>query len=642
MQKYRPDIDGLRAVAVLSVVFYHLVLLIHGGFAGVDVFFTISGFLIGSIILSETAAGTFSFAGFYARRIRRIVPALFVMMLGCAVVAYRVLLPSELEGFAKSMAAAGFSFSNFYFWSQSEYFGQVWRSTPLVHTWSLGVEEQFYLLLPIVLVLLRRFFPRRFDLGIYAIAAVSFGLSIYVTLRYPSAAYYLPHTRAWELLLGVMLALDGFPRIHRPFMRHTAGIAGAVLIFAAVWFFRPWTPYPGVAALAPCAGAALIIAAGRTGPNLVGRILSIGPINFIGRISYSLYLWHWPVIACAAYGVTLMKGLGRHQNQALLFGVSMVLAVISWRFVEMPFRSGFLSAGLHKTFAGATAAVILVAILAVGAVVSQGAPWRFSPPEVELARYIYFDPDSKEDVFRNGVCFVNKPSEFSAAKCLPEKPGQKKLLVMGDSHAAAMWSGLDRVLEGVNVMQVTAPRCIPVLHQPPRQEADCAKLMEYALTSYLMSHQVDVVMLQAFWYAEFLPAIGETVVWLREHNIPVILVGPIPVYDSQLPRLLAFSIRQKDPLMPRAHLVRTIQPLDQQMAALARDTWHVPYVSLVDLLCKEGSCIEYAAPGVPFLSDADHMTKAGSILTAQRMLALGILPVANASLLEEHRRQARR
>src|SRR5580704_6694184 len=195
---YRPDIDGLRALAVLSVVVFHLDLPLHGGFVGVDIFFTISGFLIGSIILRETESGRFTFGGFYERRIRRIFPALFAMLLASCLLAYKYLLPIELVTFGKSLAAVALSVSNGFFWLQSGYFDAPASETPLLHTWSLAVEEQFYVFLPIFLVLLRRFAPRRLELAVYLFAAASFLSSVYGAYEYPSASFYLPHTRAWE------------------------------------------------------------------------------------------------------------------------------------------------------------------------------------------------------------------------------------------------------------------------------------------------------------------------------------------------------------------------------------------------------------------------------------------------------------
>jgi peptidoglycan/LPS O-acetylase OafA/YrhL len=633
--KYRPDVDGLRAVAVLSVVLYHLGLPLHGGYVGVDIFFTISGFLIGSIILRQTREGTFTFAGFYERRIRRIFPALFAMLLVCSLLAYRYLLPTELVDYAKSLAAAGFSASNFYFWRQSGYFDSPATSKPLLHTWSLAVEEQFYIFLPILLVLLRRLAPRRIELSIYLVAAASLALSTYGAFHDPTTTFYLAHTRAWELLCGTILALESCPRLRGQLARHIAGIVGILLIFASVWYYRTSTPFPGLAALPPCLGAALIIAAGRSGPNFVGRILSLKPIVFIGLISYSLYLWHWPVIVFHSFGLTIMRGLSNHQDEALLFGLSLVLATLSWRFVEMPFRAGALRGDRRMVFGGAVAALVLVAAVSETAVIANGAEWRFPVKAQKVAAYLDNDPYYHRDQSRNGTCFITsfaaRLSDFPVRECLPDKQGEKKVLLLGDSHAAALWWGMNEVLQGVNVMQATASGCKPVLHQRPRQYASCIAVMDYVLKEYLPSHQVDAVLIAAHWDDGDLPSLGETLESLRQKKIPVILFGPIVQYDSPLPRLLALSISHNDPLLPQRHRLQAIEPLDREMAALARDTWHVPYVSLLDLFCSGNSCTEYAAPDVPLQSDYGHLNIAGSVLAAQRIAALGVLPHETAS-----------
>ena len=266
-----------------------------GGFIGVDVFFVISGFLISSVILREIETESFSLKEFYRRRIRRILPALMVMMLVTAVVNSYYMLPSQLYAVAKSLLAATFSLSNFYFLSTSGYFSSN-ADKPLLHTWSLAVEEQFYILFPLFLLFLRRFFPNRFKSAILSVAAVSFVLSVWVVHKSPTAAFYLPTTRAWELLLGTMLAIDVFPRVETALGRNLLSATGLLAILIPGFTYTGSVPFPGASALVPCAGAAFIIAAGETGSSIVGRLLSLKPIVFIGLISYSLYLWHWPII----------------------------------------------------------------------------------------------------------------------------------------------------------------------------------------------------------------------------------------------------------------------------------------------------------------------------------------------------------
>lgn len=637
--QYRPDVDGLRALAVLSVVIYHLGMPLHGGYAGVDIFFTISGFLIGSIILRQTSDGSFTFAGFYERRIRRIFPALFAMLLVSSILALKYLLPVELVAYSKSLAAVSFSVSNIFFWLQTGYFDAPASATPLLHTWSLAVEEQFYIFLPIVLVLLNRFMPRRVSIAICGVALASFLISVYGAYRLPSATFYLPHTRAWELLLGTVLALKGCPKVRGRLTREAAGIVGIVLIGATLLLYHTWTVFPGLAAVPPCFGTALVIAAGESGSHSVGRLLSLKPVVFIGLISYSLYLWHWPLMVFYKFGFTVIDGLNHHQSQALLLTLSLMMAVLSWRFVEIPFRSGALRVGRRSLFGLAAGATVAVMIGCSSVVEEQGLPSRFTEQAREVAAYIDADPVDNRDQYREGVCFITAETsalkDYSVSKCLPERK-QKTILVLGDSHAAAMWWGLDQVLAGVNVMQTTASGCKPVLNQRPRQHAGCTEIMSYALKEYLPSHKVDAVLIEAHWESGDLESLGETIAWLKQHEIPTILFGPIVQYDSSLPRLLAMSINENDPLLPRRHLESFVKPLDLQMEELARYTWHVPYVSMLGIFCGDESCTQYAEPGVPLLSDYGHLTKAGSVLAARKVSGLGVLSLeyGNAKAFE--------
>ncbi len=301
--KYRADIDGLRAVAVLSVLAFHIGLSrFGGGFVGVDVFFVISGYLISSIIFADINASRFTITGFYERRIRRIFPALVAMLVVASVVAVIYLLPGELVDYAKSLLAATGSASNVYFWSHSGYFASP-TSKPLLHTWSLAVEEQFYISFPLFLLLVRRFWPQRLRTAVVALFFLSFVSSCVVVSRNADTAFYMPYTRAWELLLGTLLSLNIFPRLRLAWTRNVATLTGIGMIGWSVLFYSQETLFPGASALLPCVGSALIIWAGEGGTSLVGSALSWRPVVFIGLISYSLYLWHWPVIVLRHMGM---------------------------------------------------------------------------------------------------------------------------------------------------------------------------------------------------------------------------------------------------------------------------------------------------------------------------------------------------
>jgi peptidoglycan/LPS O-acetylase OafA/YrhL len=616
--QYRPDIDGLRAVAVLSVLAYHFrISAFRGGFIGVDVFFVISGYLISAIILQDIRAGQFSIISFYERRVRRIFPALIVLLIGTGIVAYFLFLPAELVSFAKSQLAALLSVSNFFFWKTSGYFSAPVETKPLVHTWSLAVEEQFYVFLPIFLYLAHRCFRKHLRIFVVLIALFSFAISAVGAFKFPDATFYLPHTRAWELLLGVLITLDVFPAIRTPAMRNAATIAGLALISVAVFGFTAYTPFPGVTALPPCLGAALIIAGGQTGDSLVGRILSLKPVVFVGLISYSLYLWHWPVIVFQNMESLLVTTVSVRMIKLACILVSFALATLCWKYVELPFRGKqklFNRAGVFKFAAAATTVVIAVGLTTLA---SGGFPSRYPEKAIQVASYLDYDSAA---YFREGTCFIsseNKFSDYDYARCLQQDPAKRNDLLFGDSHAAQLWYGFSTTLPGVNVMQATAAGCKPTLQQPFIVASACSHLMNYVFADYLPAHHVDHLLIEAHWRADDLPALALTLDWLKRRQVPVVLFGPMVQYDTALPRLLAFSIRGNDPAIPDQHRI-DLHRLDADMAAMARARG-MDYVSFYQSLCSPTSCTEFSANGAPLVYDYGHLTKEGSVLVAQRL-----------------------
>lgn len=620
---YRPDIDGLRAIAVMSVVLFHLDLPIHGGFVGVDIFFTISGYLIGSIILKESESGRFSFSRFYERRIRRIFPALFAMLAVSSMLAYRVLLPAELEDYAQSVAASVASVSNFLFWSRSGYFDAASNGQPLLHTWSLSVEEQFYLFLPVFVVGLRKYRPAWLVPALYAVAMGSFVMSAYLVSDHRTATFYSPATRAWELLVGTLLAVHRLPGIEKRWCREALAFVGSAAIAGTAFLYNGNTPFPGPAALIPCLGAALIIAAGAGGPTIIGNALSWRPVVGVGLISYSVYLWHWPLIVFQGHGLTIFKGLSRNENQFANLCLALVAGALSWWLVETPFRRGQLLAGRKAVFAGAATLAAIAVMLSTGVLLSSGYPERFPRESQELAKWIGKDPLDPVDSSRNGSCFITAHSatlkDFDRAKCLTAKPGALNVLILGDSHAASLWWGLNQVLVEANVMQATASGCKPVLTQRPRQFRHCKDVIDFILKDYLLQNRVDVLVIEARWEEGDLESLGETLAWLRLHSVPTLLVGPNVQYDTSLPRLLAIASAQATPELPRQHRLKFVAGLDREMARRAASTWQVPYHSLLDTTCTDEQCQELLDHRVPMLLDYGHLTKNGSIWIATRM-----------------------
>lgn len=635
--KYQPFLDGLRAVAVLSVLANHLnVRGVRGGFVGVDVFFVISGYLISTIILTEVTDGRFSLAAFYERRIRRIFPALFTMLLVFTALAWVFLLPNELVSYSRSLIAALLSGSNLYFYQRTGYFNQP-QSFPLLHTWSLGVEEQFYIFFPLFVLAVRRWFPARIRLSIVLCAAASLILSAVDVYHDRNAAFYLPQCRAWELLVGTLLSLKALPPIRSAIWRNVAAAVGLTAVGYSMHFYTASTPFPGLAALVPCLGAALMIESSRSGDSLVRRLLGWGPMRFVGRISYSLYLWHWPVIVLGGMGIlsvaeTLifsrwvrLAASGR-LDVAVEILLTFALAVLSWRFIETPFRDGSIQLSRRRLFrlaAGATAVTMAASALVI---FSGGFKGRFSPQIDTLASYLGDTRDEKAT--RMGVCFITTADRFEDFKyntCLRRTTDRRNYLLLGDSHSAVIWQALSRALEGSNIMQANTSGCAPVLH--PVTDANCQRMMQYVYRTYLRDNQVDGLLLESRWQQADIPSLDESIAWANAHNVHVVLFGPVPEYDIALPRLEAYSAIWNHPELVQDHRVREIALLDQQMATLAADKWNVPYISLYRTVCPEESCMVYldAAHTKPLLVDSNHLTAEAAQVVIDKVVKMGAL-----------------
>ena len=632
-QTYRADIDGLRALAVICVVLYHLGFRhLKGGFIGVDVFFVISGYLITRHVAAEMDANTFSFLSFYERRIRRIFPALLVMLSGTAILAYFLLLPGEFTDYAKSLVASVCSVSNIYFWETAGYFNG--GDKPLLHTWSLGVEEQFYLLLPPLLLILRRLAIGKVRYALLFVSVCSFLLSTATISGFPEATFYLLPTRAWELLLGSMLGLDMARCPDKGYTRSIVGLIGvASIILSAVWYDATWA-FPGPAALLPCLGAAMVIAAGGSGRTPAGTLLSTRPMVWIGLVSYSLYLWHFPIIVFIKCMTVLTFGkviplilpfLSVPQaitleRDIVVIVLSFVCAFVSWRFVEQPFRRGRWRPKRSSLFQIAGIGSCVLTAMGLCVAVTHGLPGRFPARVVRIASH------TQASEFRRGTCFVSgNRVPYDKAKCLADNSDRANWLLIGDSHGAMLAEGLAAVNPGMNLMQATATGCKPVDDMRMGDSRSCFEIMRYIYEDYLRKHRPDIVILAANWQTYDLARLSSSIRSLKDLSQNVLLVGPIMQYDTPLPRLLATSVRSRDLTLAAAHRVRSYDGLDATMKRMAADSWGVNYVSYRDLLCPRDKCLEWAAPDVPLQSDTSHLTDLGSVLVAQLFRRIGTL-----------------
>lgn len=495
--KYRPDIDGLRALAVVAVVLYHLgISTVPGGFVGVDIFFVISGYLISAILIRDIAKGEYRTAIFYERRIRRIIPAFCVMTVVAAVAGSILMLPDDLAALGGSIAASAAFLSNLYFWTTSgDYFAGPAELQPLLHTWSLSVEEQFYIFFPIFLWLVHRAKLWRFTFPIILlIAFISFVTSIYGTQNNPVATFYWLPTRAWELLGGALLALSAGNSSKYRLLAEFQSVASLCLLLYPIFCYSASTSFPGLNALPPVLGAMLFIHAGSGNYKpLLNRLASSTPFRGIGLISYSLYLWHWPVIVFLKYyfielslHLTVIAGL-----------LSLVLAALSWRFVEQPFRRSRpnFSPKLYFVFAGVPLAFLLVA----GALMltSFGFPSRVPPAIVKMAEKTTYQGPWREC---GGVYAMRRTADtVCQLGDVKEKP---TFLLTGDSHANALAAALFQSAESVNRsgIQITDTGYRPSLGYEKFGEQSKYKYLNRLLVEYIDANpSITSIVVAIYW-----------------------------------------------------------------------------------------------------------------------------------------------
>jgi peptidoglycan/LPS O-acetylase OafA/YrhL len=499
-RSYRPDIDGIRAIAILSVLCYHCgVPRITGGFTGVDIFFAISGYLIGGHIFSELRAGKFSFLRFYQRRAKRILPAFYFVLLFTVVISLFLLSPTEASDFGRSAFAAALSGSNLIFWHFSGYFAAKSALNPLLMTWSLGVEEQFYAVIPLIMVLLARIRRSLVLPAILTVCAMSFLLAVFELDSRPALVFYMLPTRAWELGVGVALAVVELNRKRTTISSPTGqllSLAGVGLMFAPMFLLDARSPFPGLAALPSIIGTALIIAVPGSWVNR--RMLSLPPLVFIGKISYSLYLWHWPILA---YLHIASGGSVPTPATVLAIGASFAAAVISYYFVEQPFRRSTRAPGPLLLRYG----VVSLIILAVSATVwlTNGFPNRF-PMLAQLDR-------TASSALRNDSCLATHDKLSLSPPCYSTSDARPLVAVWGDSHSAALTPGLRSIADsqGYGLVQFGHINCLPLIgaanYQPkfPPGAKQCMHFNREVLELLQSDRRIKVVILAGEWTDSF-------------------------------------------------------------------------------------------------------------------------------------------
>ncbi len=662
---YRADIDGLRAFAVSAVVAFHAGFQsVSGGFAGVDVFFVISGYLLGGIVHREIEAGSFTFTAFYLRRARRILPALLATGAATLGLGFILLGPGEYRRLAWSIAASLLGVSNVWFMHTTDYFTQDARLEPFLMTWSLGIEEQFYVLLPIALLLIYRIGMRPFSWTIAAVLC-SLSLGIATTMVEPVAAFYLLPTRAWELGIGVALAMahaNGWALPLR--LQRGAGLVGFGTLLGSVVLLDDRVPFPGYAALLPTLATATLIAAPHSVINR--RVLASPPAVAIGLVSYSWYLLHWPLLALLRICAAAPVGAG---SAAIVCFGAIVPAYAMWRWVEWPFRRANSDGSRARSLPNYGIAVGTSVLVMGGVIATGGLPIRLGPSAARV--------ESVLAASKGGPCLagygVGTPNHSSACAPVSRRPA---VALLGDSHAAALGGALRAQgrEHGFDVIQFTASSCPPLLGatltmlRHPGAASACADFNTRAITEVASNPQVKLVILAGFWQSTFghaAVAAGERVIdadprfagrsgaaeleialirslaRLKAADKQVVLLGDVPWLRFD-PALHAWS-----PLLPARRTLeqyltpglsedgvvdrRFVEPLDDTGAKIvAVAAFRVKGVVLIkqrEILCDRQRC-RTGARGVPYFIDPQHLSQTGAAFVIEHSGLLSLLPAA--------------
>jgi len=632
---YRADIDGLRAVAVSAVVLFHAFPdILPGGFVGVDIFFVISGYLISLIIFKEIKNKNFSFMQFYSRRIRRIFPALLLVLASCYGAGYLVLFPIDFRHLGIEIASSAAFIQNFFLWSESSYF-YLPETHPLLHLWSLGVEEQFYIIWPFLLWVA---YKTKLKLlwFICLITSISFISNIYdlAVLYDQTAAFYSPFSRFWELMLGSLLA---YSQIHssklwlRDYCRtkfnlstishltHGLTILGLFLILLSLFLFNQRSNFPGWLALLPTLGAMFIITAGENA--YFNRRLLANPILVqIGLISYPLYLWHWPVLFFA--NVISSDPLTKYQK-ILVIILSIVLAYFTYILIEKPIRFG-----KHVAIKITILTILMVAVgyLGLNTFQRNGLSFRFPADVIEKAELV---PDRFDEHTRVDQCFLLSTNTFTNDGLCDGDPKKPTIFLWGDSHAAALYPGFKNLTlqKDVNIAQYTAATCAPIISNDSNAlDHDRCSTINTQVIKRIETSQPMIVILHASWDRSLGSDSNKSTLALEstiDHikNVSpkssIVIIGAVPRWNQSATLLyLKKQIHSPQSInsVQYSSIASINTSLDRDLLALANKK-SIIYISALDNLCKGNQCLLKVGRlnGDIIASDDAHFTPSGSI-----------------------------
>ncbi|NTW88883.1 MAG: acyltransferase [Desulfobulbaceae bacterium] len=657
--KYRPDIDGLRAIAVLVVIFFHTgVPGFSGGFVGVDIFFVISGFLITSIILKDIKEEKFSIALFYERRIRRIFPALFPVIAVTLAIATCLFDAKIFKDFGHSITATTLFSSNILFCQESGYFAAPSLQKPLLHTWSLAVEEQFYIFFPLALIFIHRYLKSRYLLWILIAISLSLGASIYGVYHYPGVTFYFVPPRAWELLAGSLLALGVIPNVSSLWLKNIFAVVGVGLITYSVCTYTEATTFPGHNAMPPVIGASLIIYSNMDGKGSVfSRLISLTRLGFIGLISYSLYLWHWPFVAFAKY--LMFRPFNGYESAGIIIA-TLVISTLSWKYIEQPFRGKQMLLPERQSLFYA-AGVLMIVFSGIGGVIHlfNGMGYRIErlyPGTNATMQKLKQDTlgveHAKWDIITKKIGQGAIPPVVGARDTTPS------FALIGDSHARALIPMLtqEALKKGISGYIMTSNDHPPLLGIDQISEGYDQHLnrTNNALVQFIEQHKnVKTVFLAARWarYTKGVQygsedaftihlkesssgknsfrtnallvqeGLSRMVAKLLDMKCRVILVTAVPEIGNEVPRIISLHTRfpmlvNMDELLPTFKKYNERQLEVQRILSGLAQLQGVTLIHPESRMFDEKGKVRIMADGEMLYNDDDHLSTAGALYVA--------------------------
>lgn len=639
---YRKEIDGLRAIAVLAVILFHAdYQFFKGGFIGVDIFFVISGYLINSIVLAEKYNFNFKLMDFYERRARRLLPALFLVMLITVPVCYIYLPPEELAYYSESLIATTFFVSNILFFLQSGYFDSLANLKPLLHTWSLAVEGQFYLFFPILIMILWRYARNKLLIALVLLIAISFSLTQLTYKIQAGFTFYLLPTRAWEILSGAALAIHSHHRtqVIPLILRQTISLVGMILIaFSIVWFNKN-TPSPGIYTIIPIAGTLLLITFA-TVDTVIGRILSNCSMVWIGSLSYSFYLWHQPVFALSKQIIAPENYL---VSRPILIGLSLLCGYYSWRFVEIPFRNKYI-VGTRNFLSLSGITVFVFLCCGLSGYFTNGFPQR-----TDMAKFLVFNNKLEKQGYKNcndTDLNIGEPINF----CFLSNRGNVNAAVIGDSHAADKFYGIEKNVTQYNWALFGNAACPPVIGVQVHAGNNNCDTKFRKIINYLKKHEEIKIVVLSF-YGNYSLSSAYAANHLLDDNGPETFKITSDEIQS-IDRVVLFSYGLKRSLDELFNAGKQVYlfidvpelpflPLDCEKShgkctileqdVINRQTMHRAMIQQlsgeypqlmvfdpIDIFCKESIC-SYKKNDIVLYNDSHHLTFVGSDLYGQQI-----------------------